>query len=46
MLVLGIVIAVMSLEYGFGSLARPGPGPHPAFLGAAIAIFALFILIS
>ncbi len=45
MLVLGIVIAAISLGYGFGSLARPGPGLYPAFLGVAIAIFALFILL-
>lgn len=46
MLVLGIVIAGMSLEYGFGSFGRPGPGLYPFFVGAAIAVFALFILIS
>lgn len=46
MLVLGIVIAVISLGYGFGSFGRPGPGLYPFFIGAAIAIFALFILIS
>ena len=46
MLVLGIVIAVISLGYGFGSVARPGPGLYPFFLGVAIAVFALFILIS
>ena len=46
MLVLGIVIAVVSLGYGFGSFGRPGPGLYPFFIGVAIAIFALFILIS
>jgi len=46
LLVLGIAIVVVSLGYGFGSLARPGPGLYPAFLGAAISIFAFFILIS
>ncbi len=46
LLVLGIAIVVVSLGYGFGSLARPGPGLYPAFLGAAIAISALFVLIS
>lgn len=46
LLVLGIAIVVVSLGYGFGSLARPGPGLYPAVIGAAIAISALFILIS
>lgn len=46
LLVLGIAIVVVSLGYGFGSLARPGPGLYPAFLGAAIAISAFFILVS
>jgi len=46
MLVLGIAIAVVSWRYGFGSFARPGPGLYPFFIGAAIAIFALFVLVS
>ena len=46
MLVLGIVIAVLSWGYGFGKFARPGPGLYPFFLGVAIAVFALFILMS
>lgn len=46
LLVLGIAIVVVSLGYGFGNLGRPGPGLYPAFLGAAISIFAFFILIS
>ena len=46
MLVLGIVIAVVSWGYGFGSFGRPGPGLYPFFIGSAIAVFALFILIS
>ena len=46
MLVLGIVIAVTSWGYGFGKFARPGPGLYPFFLGLAIAVFALFLLIS
>jgi hypothetical protein len=32
--------------YGFGSLARPGPGLYPAFLGAGIAVCAFFVLIA
>lgn len=46
LLVLGIAIVGVSLGYGFGSLARPGPGLYPAFLGAAIAIAAFFVLVS
>ena len=44
LLALGVAIAVMSLRYGFGSFARPGPGLYPLFLGVAIAVFALFNL--
>ena len=32
----GAVIAYVSWGYGFGSLARPGPGLYPFFIGAAI----------
>ena len=46
LLVLGITIVVVCLGYGLGSLGRPGPGLYPAFLGAAISVFAFFILIS
>lgn len=45
-LVLGIFIAVVSLGYGFGSLARPGPGLYPFFVGTAIAAFSLLLLIA
>ena len=44
LLVLGIVITAISFGYGFGSLARPGPGLYPVFLGMAIAVFSFFIL--
>ena len=46
LLVLGSVISVISWGYGFGSLRQPGPGLYPFFVGAAIAVFSLFILIS
>lgn len=46
MLVLGIVIAVVSWGYGFGSFGRPGPGLYPFFIGAAIALIAFFVLVS
>jgi MFS family permease len=46
LLLLGIAVVVVSMGYGFGNLARPGPGLYPAFLGAAMAVCALFILLS
>lgn len=36
LLAVGALIAYMSWGYGFGSLARPGPGLYPFFLGIAI----------
>ena len=46
LLVLGLAIAGVSLSYGFGTLARPGPGLYPAFLGVVIAVAAFFVLVS
>ena len=46
LLVLGLAISVISWGYGFGTLRQPGPGLYPFFIGAAIAVFSLFILIS
>lgn len=46
LLVLGAVIIFVSWGYGAGSLARPGPGFYPGLVGAAIAIFSFFILVS
>ena len=46
LLVLGLVISVISWGYGFGSLRQPGPGLYPFFIGVAIAVFSLFILVS
>lgn len=45
LVLLGIAIVWISRGYGFGSLARPGPGLYPAFLGAAIAVCAFFALL-
>jgi len=45
LLVAGCAISYVSWGYGFGSMARPGPGLYPFFLGVAIAAFALFVLI-
>jgi putative tricarboxylic transport membrane protein len=46
LLVAGCVIAYVSWGYGFGSIARPGPGLYPFFLGLAIALIALCVLIA
>ena len=46
LLFLGLVISIISWGYGFGSLGQPGPGLYPFFVGAAIAIFSVFLLIS
>ena len=42
---LGVAIVVVSVGYGFASLARPGPGLYPVFLGYAIAVCAWFVLV-
>ncbi len=46
LLLIGIGVAAVSWDYGFGSLARPGPGLYPFFVGVAIAVFSLFTLLS
>jgi hypothetical protein len=46
LLVLGCVITYVSWGYGFGSMARPGPGLYPFFIGIAIAVFSFVILVS
>jgi putative tricarboxylic transport membrane protein len=46
LIVLGLVITYVSWQYGLGGLSRPGPGLYPFFIGVAISVFALFILIS
>jgi putative tricarboxylic transport membrane protein len=45
LLAVGGVIAYVSWGYGFGSLARPGPGLYPFFVGIAILFFALCTLL-
>ena len=45
LVVAGGVITYVSWGYGFGSMARPGPGLYPFFLGVAIALIALFVLL-
>lgn len=44
LLVAGAVIAWISWGYGFGSLARPGPGLYPFFVGAAIVALSIVLL--
>ena len=38
LLAAGCAIAYVSWGYGFGTLAKPGPGLYPFFLGIAIAL--------
>lgn len=45
MAAVGIAIAAISWGYGFGTLQRPGPGLYPFFLGVAILVFALSLLV-
>ncbi len=44
LLAIGGAIAYISWGYGFGSIARPGPGLYPFFVGTAIALFAAILL--
>jgi len=41
----GGAISVISWGYGLGTLQQPGPGLYPFFLGAAIVIFSLLLLL-
>jgi putative tricarboxylic transport membrane protein len=44
LLAIGGAIAYISWGYGFGSIARPGPGLYPFFVGTAISLFAGILL--
>jgi putative tricarboxylic transport membrane protein len=44
LIVLGLLVTYVSWGYGFGTIARPGPGLYPFFLGVGIALFALLVL--
>ena len=44
--VAGAGIAAVSWGYGFGTLARPGPGLYPFFVGLAIALFAVLTVVA
>jgi len=46
LLAIGGAVAYISWGYGFGSIARPGPGLYPFFVGCAIALFAAVLLAS
>ncbi len=46
LMVLGLVIITISLTYGFGTFRRPGPGLYPFFIGVAIFVFSMVLLIS
>jgi len=45
-MVLGVVIIIISLAYGFGTFRRPGPGLYPFFIGVSIFVFSIVLLIS
>jgi putative tricarboxylic transport membrane protein len=44
-MILGFVIIIVSLRYGFGILGQPGPGLYPFFLGLAILLLSILLLI-
>jgi hypothetical protein len=46
LVLIGIVITIVSLGYGFGSLRRPGPGLYPFFIGVVILVLSLFVTVS
>jgi putative tricarboxylic transport membrane protein len=45
LLVLGGIIMIISLTYGFGTFRRPGPGLYPFFIGVGIFIISTLLLI-
>ena len=42
----GVIILVISLNYGFGTWKKPGPGLYPFFLGFSLAFFGLLHVLS
>ena len=44
--VVGIIIIVVSLGYGFGTLKKPGTGLYPFFLGLSLTVFGTLLLIA
>ena len=45
LMILGVVVIIVSLEYGFGALKSPGPGLYPFFLGLIIVPFSIVLVI-
>jgi len=46
LVILGAVITMISLAYGFGTFRRPGPGLYPFFIGGSIFVFSIVLLIA
>ena len=44
-MVLGIIVLIVSIGYGFGSFRRPGPGLYPFFVALIIILFSVILLI-
>jgi len=44
--VAGVIIVLISLNYGFGTLNKPGTGLYPFFLGLCLAVFGTILLVS
>jgi hypothetical protein len=42
----GVIILLVSLNYGFGTWKRPGPGLYPFFLGSSLAFLGLLNILS
>ena len=42
----GVIILLISLDYGFGTWKRPGPGLYPFFLGFSLAFSGLLLILS
>jgi putative tricarboxylic transport membrane protein len=46
LVLLGVVISLTSLQYGFGTLRTPGPGLFPFFLGLGVLISGLVLVMA
>jgi putative tricarboxylic transport membrane protein len=46
LVILGALIIIISLAYGFGTFRRPGPGLYPFFIGGFIFVFSIVLLIA
>ena len=45
LLILGLIIMGVSLQYGFGSLKKPGSGLYPFLIGSGIAVSFFLLLV-